>query len=137
MSEEQKLMSNIQEVALKKALVLLKASGCMYHVVDMDGNHYGEAIVDKKKRAPSKYDYGSVRTYIRPYVENLEEGQIVEIPVGAFDIDAIQNGAGSLMVYLYGPGRCITTRSDDNQFLQMIFLGRENEQQNENQSVTT
>ena len=131
---ETKLMSNIQEIALKKALVLLKASGCTYHVVDMDGEEYGEPIHEKKKRL-FKYKYGAVRTYLKPYIENLQEGQVVEVPIGEFNIDSVQSGLASYMAAMYGMGQYITTRSDDGQFVQMIFLGKKDEQQNTSASI--
>jgi hypothetical protein len=97
--------SVLHEKALTNAIKLLNAIGASYAIKDAEGNLHGDlTAVSKKKKAPSKYPYGSISTYIRPYVEACGVNQTVTIPIGQFDVDHIYGSASSMATKLWGNG---------------------------------
>lgn len=102
---------NVKEVALKKALTLLAATGAQYKVIMPDGAEHGTLVVKKGsvkkaggKRRPIKYPMGSVIGYARPYFEGMKVGDVVTIPAGEFDIKIIRGSVASTLSNLWGNG---------------------------------
>ncbi len=59
--------SVLHEKALSNAIKLLNAIGAQYAIKDAEGVLHGDLkAVAKQKKAPPKYPYGSISTYVRP-----------------------------------------------------------------------
>lgn len=97
--------SVLHEKALSNAIKLLNAIGASYAIKDAEGNLHGDLTsVSKKKKAPPKYPFGSVATYIRPYIDSCGVNQTVTIPIGQFDVDRIYGSSSSMATKLWGNG---------------------------------
>lgn len=88
-------MENLKEVALNRALAMLRAAGCSYIVLDPEMNRYvhGDVYPVKEQPKPSKRQelwakkgrkYGDIAAYIKPYIDSLEIGDVVVVPYGPF-----------------------------------------------------
>jgi hypothetical protein len=111
-------MKHIQEVTLKKALAMLDAVGCEYHIA-IDGQEFGEPISQKPKRG-AKYGYGVLTEHIKKYAKDLQIGQSVSIPFENFDMDGLQSVTSSYVCRVFGNGSCITSRNKDDQSIDVI-----------------
>ena len=97
--------SVLHEKALSNAIKLLNAIGASYAIKDAEGNLHGDlTAVNKKQKAPPKYPFGSVATYIRPYIDSCGVNQTVTIPIGQFDVDRIYGSSSSMATKLWGNG---------------------------------
>jgi hypothetical protein len=111
-------MKHIQEVTLKKAIAMLDAVGCEYHIA-IDGQEYGEPIGVKVKKG-SKYGYGVLTDYVRKHAKDLEIGQTISIPFDQFEIDALHSVTSSYACRTFGNGSCITSRNKEAQTIDVI-----------------
>lgn len=111
-------MKHIQEVTIKKAIAMLNAAGCTYHIV-CDGQEFGAPIKSKSKKY-EKYGFGVVTGYIKNYLENMEVGMIREIPFGDFDYKDLRATMSSYLVKQYGKGSCTTSTNLENQTIEVL-----------------
>jgi hypothetical protein len=114
-------MKHIQEVTLKKAIAMLNAVGCKYHIT-IDGQEFGEPITDKTKKY-AKYGYRAVTNYIRNYLDNIEVGMAVEIPFDNFDHKDLRATISSYLVKHYGKGSCTTYTNLKNNTVEVLRIG--------------
>lgn len=105
---------DVRTVALNRAIQYLDSLGAQYKIILQDGSEYGklEAAVPKATRAPSRYPRGFVREHCRSVMSVMQKGDVVEVPLGDFDLDSIQNGACSLASDLWGNGSVITHKKE-------------------------
>jgi hypothetical protein len=91
--------------ALSNAVKLLNAIGAQYAIKDADGVVHGDLkAVSKQKKASPKYPYGSISTYIRPYISSCAVNQTITIPIGHFDTDHVYGSASSMATKMWGNG---------------------------------
>lgn len=112
---------DVRTVALNRALQLLDSIGARYKVITPDGAEYGVLVaVEPKANRPLRYPFGAVRNYYRPFIEPMIVGDVVEIPVGVFDLTTIQNGAGALAAELWGQGAAITRMDREKNVIEVL-----------------
>lgn len=111
-------MKHIQEVTLKKAIAMLDAVGCKYHIV-CEHQEFGEPIKGKAKKY-EKYGFGAVTGYIKNYLENMEVGMIKEVPFGSFDYKDLRATISSYLVKQYGKGNCTASTNLENQTIEVL-----------------
>jgi len=111
-------MKHIQEVTLKKAIAMLDAVGCEYHIA-IDSQEFGAPIGVKPKRG-SKYGYGTITEYIKKHFKDLEVGKSISIPFDQFEIDTLQSVTSSYVCRIFGNGSCITSRNKEAQTIDVI-----------------
>lgn len=111
-------MSQIHEIALKKALHILDAINCDYHIA-FEGKEFGKPVGQKPKKG-SKYGYGNITFYIKPFIDPLKKGETVSIPFGDFDKNSIQSCVSSMVCRVFGKGSCITTRNNERQTIEVL-----------------
>lgn len=106
---------DVKTVALNRALALLGSLGAQYKIILPDGGgEYGEleAVAPKKG---TKYGYGALRDHVRPVMQDMKPGDVVDVPVGAFDPVSIQSSVGSYASDEWGAGAIVSTlRRADN-----------------------
>ena len=110
-------MKEVQLASLKKALATLNILGCKYAVIDSDGNRHGDLeIVQKpeRKRASPTFPRGEVHDYFAPFIENLEIGEVAEIPSGKYGVERIRGSVCSWFVRNRGKGSANTVVSGNN-----------------------
>ena len=118
-------LSETQLRMMKRAIDILLNLPVQFVVVapgDRVFKHGDWELVPKKQdkqRRVYKYARGAVRNYIRPYLDNLQAGEVVEIPVGEFDVAAIQSNVSSYAHYLWGEGNYTTTRARDHSHVEL------------------
>lgn len=99
----------IEKVTFDRAIKMLDALGAKYHIQYND-QIMGQPLTVKRDR---KYEHGSISSHVKPYLENLNVGDVIQIPVGPFDLDTIQASASRIACSLFGTSSCITHRNGD------------------------
>jgi hypothetical protein len=104
---------DIRMVALQRALQLLNSCNAKYKVIAEDGSEYGTLNVVKHQplKRQLAYPVGMLRNYYGPFIQNMNVGDVVLVPLGQFDFDRLQGGIGSLSNKLWG-NRSVITRRD-------------------------
>ena len=110
-------MKEVQSATLKKTIALLTAMGCKFAVIDPDGEKHGDLeIIEPKerKRATPAFPRGEVHDYFIPFIENLQIGEVAEIPGGKYGAERIRGSICSWFVRHYGKGSANTVVVGDN-----------------------
>ena len=114
--------SKVQQVAVERAVQLLRASGASFKVIWFD-KEYGELEVKPVKpakgngthRAKAEAEgrkYGDLKNHYWPVVQGLSVGEVVVVPFGTFRKDTLQKAVSSGLCHLWGSGSNITSLSD-------------------------
>lgn len=120
-------MREIEKKVLNKALQMLDAIKCEYAVVDANGNQHGELqIQPKKAKRPLKYEWGSLTNHVRPLVQDMKIGEVVNVPIAPFDIASVQGLVGSCCFKLWGKGNHTSSLTKDRLFIEVLKLGDDN-----------
>ena len=84
-------MEQIFSNMLKKAVADLKtlqAKGFVQFKIQSEMGEFGDLKVEAKKKKtvknPSNVPYGSIRQYALPFIQGMQAGDIVSIPVGEY-----------------------------------------------------
>lgn len=114
---------SMNEVALRRALVLLNTLGCQYAVVTPDGEQYGELVVKPPaKRRRTGIDYAATG-----YIEKLRAmtpGEIARIPIPpSIAPGRYQSVICSSAMRFFGKGNYITHQVDG--FIEVLRLKNE------------
>jgi hypothetical protein len=102
-------MLEIQKVVLIKAIRLLNSIDVEYAIL-AGGEKHGtlELAVKKTKKGErsfsSKYGRGTILNYIRPYIDNLKVGEVVQIPTGEYNLEAVAATSASHSHRMFGNG---------------------------------
>ncbi len=91
-------MADIREKVLATAIKQLEALGCLYHILDYDGNEHGFALSkpavadDVQTRRPMDRKSGEERSrHLLPYLLQIKAGgDPVDIPIGPYSMDDVQ-----------------------------------------------
>jgi len=115
-------MKEIEKKLFANAIRILDSINVEYCIQHPDGHLIGVLKAEKKKetRNSRKYPYGAVTRHLTPYLHLLEEGKVITVPVGEYDIDSIQSIACNMIKDLYGSGNYTTHRNVDN--LEILLL---------------
>ena len=103
--------SKVQQVAIERAVQLLKASGASFKVIWYD-KEWGDLTVAKEKpkgKRQSLYEaegrkYGDIKAHYWPLVEHMQVGDIVVVPFASFTKQSLQKGVSSGLCHAWGPG---------------------------------
>jgi len=109
-------MKEVQQVSLKKAITMLAAIGCKFAIVNPDGNKHGTLEITEKtdrKRAKSEFRRGEVHDYYIQFIENMNVGEVAEIPAGKFGVERIRGSVCSWFVRNRGKGSANTFVTKD------------------------
>lgn len=117
-------MSTPQQLAVDRALTLLRAASAKYKIILPDGTEYGTLEVKPKKperkRRATKHPFGEQRAYLAKYLPGLLAGESVKVPVDKYDIEALQSGISAYGVKTWGNGNAITARDKDGQYVEVL-----------------
>ena len=106
-------LSPLQQQQLERICAALTGMGCRFGIMTPDGTHMGtDAFVPKKtpgKKAPPKYPVGSLRNHIRPYLQNIQTGQVGYVPVAPYDFETIQASICSYLRETWGQNTYTTS----------------------------
>lgn len=117
-----------KEVVIKKALSILDATNCKYHIVEDDGTEHGQPVeIKKRARKENKYAHGELQGHVKTYLEGINPGEMKSVPIDKFEINTIQASACNYMRKIHGPSSFLTARSDDKKHLNVLCLSTQKE----------
>jgi len=116
--------------AMKNALETLRAIGCVYKVIGPDlieVTHDPAHVFDKRKRssvpADAPYNYGDLKHHYLPYVENLEVGQVAQIPyTDELPYSSLQSSASAYLSKAWGNGSYTTATNKITKCLEILRI---------------
>ena len=116
--------------AMKSALETLRAIGCVYKVIGPDlieVTHDPAHVFDKRKRsavpADAPYNYGDLKHHYLPYVENLEVGQVAQIPyTDELPYSSLQSSASAYLSKAWGNGSYTTATNKITKCLEILRI---------------
>lgn len=112
-------MKEIEKKVLSNAIRMLDSINLEYCIQLPDGQFVGALKVESKK-SPRKYPYGSVTKYVSTFIDQMEQGKVITIPVHEFDLDSIQSIVCNILRDKFGSGNYTTHRNDDS--VEMLLL---------------
>lgn len=116
-------MYQVQEKTLQKALQILDALQCKYVVIDSNNNKYGTLnVIEKTKRSPRLYPFGEIKSYLEPYLGNIQIGEVVEVPYGKYGGAKVQCHAAGFMCTKFGVKTHTSSQNHARQVLEVLRL---------------
>lgn len=112
---------------LNKAITILQAMPVVKFVIVLpDGTTLtqGDLQLEKTKRKPRnlRFPIGSVCQHYKPYLENLEIGQIAEVPFDKFDAEPLRSGIASHCSKIWGNGAAMTVINRSKQCVEILRI---------------
>ena len=107
-----------KEVALERAVAMLKASGSTFAIITQSGEriiHGDIEIVDKreKKRHPkTSRPIGALVSHYRPFLKTMNPGDCVEVPFGQFAARELRSAMTAWMSVNWGSKSYICVQKD-------------------------
>lgn len=109
---------SIKKVALQKAIAMLQAAGAKYKIIDENGEEH--CNFDEKKTRTYKYPFGALSKHFKPFVENMEPGDLVEVPSATFDLLSMQSAIAGWFCNNHGNGSCMTSINRPKNVVEVI-----------------
>ena len=103
----------LKQKVLLDTLKRVDALGVQYKVIAPDGSEYGTlnaVAVKVRKKVKPRYPRGVVKQYVASFLEDMKPGDEVVVPVGQYDMTAIQSALSSYGHVKWGAGGYITAR---------------------------
>jgi len=116
----------MMSVILQRSLAALKATGAKYIIVMPDGTVHTQgdlklASEEKPKRKRCvDHPYGTITAYYMPYINDLEPGNIVEIPFDRFKPEVLISGISSRAVTWWGKGSVVTAQNKQKKVVEVM-----------------
>ena len=110
-----------------KAVVILQAMPAVKFVIVLpDGTTItqGDLQLEKAKQRTRnlRYPIGSVCQYYKPYVADLQVGQMVEIPFDKFDPEPLRSGIASYCSKMWGNGSAMTAINRGKKCVELLRI---------------
>lgn len=102
---------------IQKAVALLKASGCQFKVITMDGEEFGdlEVVHKKTKQLRDGRKYGELSKHIAPHLKlSARVGDVLEIPSGRYNAEHIRSALCAILTKRWGSGSYTTAIASDS-----------------------
>jgi len=117
-------LSQVQQQALKRAMVLLDSVKCKYAIIDPLGVKYGVLETKKPQRriTNSKYAHGERTKYAREFLKNLNVGDVVDVPVSSYELEMLQSIGHSVAHKLWGSESATSAIMRDKDCVQFMRL---------------
>jgi len=110
---------------LHKALAILQAiPDVKFLVVMPDGKEYAKGNLQsmKGKRGPPKHPFGSARFHYKPYLADLQIGNLIEIPYEKFDVQSLRSGISAHCCTIWGKGSAITAVNRSKKCIEVLRM---------------
>ena len=110
-------MTEVQTLAVNKAIKFLVAAGCHYAIVTKDGEVFRNGLeiaeAKERKRAPRRYPYGELTSYYKPFIDfQAPIGSVQVVPCGKYSPEDIRGGVSSTLSREWGKETYITNTTD-------------------------
>ena len=114
-------MNEIQQIALSRALAMLRGSGAKYIVIDADGTEFSHGDL---KLAPPEPEVkprtrkvlvpmGTYKNVYSPIIKNLQVGQAASIPYNGLDPEGMQSACTAWCSKQWGNGSTMTHKAPE------------------------
>ena len=106
-----------------KAIAILHATPkVQFVIVAPDGTQYvrGNLQFRQRKKRPSKHPFGTLMLHYKPYLKNLNVGEVAEIPFDKFEFKSLRSAISAYCCTNWGKGAAITSISDDKKYLEVF-----------------
>jgi hypothetical protein len=109
------MITNIKAEAAHRAMKLLDASGFQYAVL-MDGEKFGALEIMESNNRPGwvRYSRGMTRRHYWPYLQDMQPGDVAEIPQGGFNMATLASNISAACCHTWGNGSAICQRDEAN-----------------------
>jgi hypothetical protein len=114
--DKDSLMNALEFKSMTNAILNLKARGCMYTVTDVDGNVYTNTVTQKKSKKRSQ----SFDPYVRPFLDKLQVGDIIEIPYHIYTGADLQSNICARAHARWGSKSVMTTTDNDKKVVMVL-----------------
>lgn len=118
-------MLDIQKKQLEILLTVLNKAGAQYKIILDDGTEYGELEVQTKKvmkRRSSLLPKGTLSNHYVPYVENLQAGEVISIPLDGFEVEPLRSSFSSWAHAHWGGSGATTMLNKKTNHLEVLRL---------------
>ena len=110
----------IKKIALQKAIAMLQAAGAHYKIIDEENIEHSN--MPERKSRQYKYPMGTLTRHLRPFVENMNVGDLVEVPASEYDLQSMQSSVTGWFCNNRGKGSCMTSQNRDKNVVEVIRL---------------
>jgi hypothetical protein len=76
-------LSKFEKDNIQNCIMVLLKRGCMYTIIDPDGQKYSNMPIEEKK--PIRVRTQSFKEYVTPILDKLEVGDLISVPFGIYD----------------------------------------------------
>lgn len=114
--------NKVQQLAIERAVQLLKASGAKYKIVLGDVEYGDLEIKPPKKGKPNAgrrnavyakqgRKHGDISSYMWPLIKDMQVGDVVAVPFNGFDPATLQSAISAKACHEWGNGSSITSKN--------------------------
>lgn len=116
----------------EQAIKLLNSVRAEYKVILPTGEQFGGLEIKpkeepktngKSRRRTSLLPYGTMSSYVRPYMEELQVADVATIPAGEYPLREVQHAAVSLAAQLWGKGSARTYGNHKTAQVEVLRVG--------------
>ena len=125
-----KSLTKAQQEMLGRITHALHGMGCKFFIVTPDGEKYGnikeEAVPAKpqRRKRPLKFAFGFKTNYVKPYLKDLDVGQVAEIPFHeVMTVTDLVSTASSTATHMWGKGAATVMAYTKNRTVEVLRTG--------------
>ena len=96
---------SIKTKTIENVVKILRALNVQYKIITEDGTEYGELVVaTQKKKRDRLFPHGHYSTYVYPYLQQLNVGEVAQVPINDYDRIGLSRAVSSCGIRLWGIG---------------------------------
>ena len=115
-------------VILERSLAALKATGAKFIIVMPDGTTHSQGdlkLAEPEKGKPKRkrgaeHPIGAISAYYLPLIQNMQPGQLVEVPYDKFRPEVLVSGISSRAVGMWGKNSAVTARNPEKKVIEVL-----------------
>lgn len=114
---------SVQQLAIERAVNMLKGAGAQFKIITADGQHYGEleAVVPApRKRKVYTRPRGEMRDHFIKYIMGMVPGGYAEVPAGDYSLEDVRGPLTSWACAKWGNGSVMTSINRDKNVVEVI-----------------
>jgi hypothetical protein len=94
----------IQTRTIENVAEILRTLKVSFKIITENGEEYGDLEVVRAKRRARTEKYGHFSKYIQPFIENLQPGEVAQIPIQDYNRSRLGSSCSALACRLWGNG---------------------------------
>jgi hypothetical protein len=120
-------MQDVQSKLLQRCIRDLGILGCMFAIIDADGQRHGTLEIKKIKqpkqpRRKLAFPFGAVSKYNEQFIKDLKVGDVSQIPINEFGHLRIQACVSGWFCRTHGVGSHTSTYNKEKNILEVMRL---------------